>query len=203
MGQTILDEYLATWQSTGTQPDPTQFGFDGLYAMLEECQDVMLGLGTAANDGRRTIEVFHRELTANRKRIAELATQRDQAFQAIEATRAEYESQARQMFSIIEDRRIAELEQLNQSLEQSLGHSREDYVRAAVDYEKRIAGLNAKIQTYTELEEQHLLHIDAQGEQIAELKAQLAAAQTDNATLANLALDASNIFSYTEQWETR
>lgn len=55
MGQTIICEYLANWESTGTQPDPTAFGFDGLYAMLEECQDTMLKLGTAVNEHKRTI----------------------------------------------------------------------------------------------------------------------------------------------------
>jgi hypothetical protein len=55
MGQTIICEYLAAWESTGVQPDPTAFGFDGLYSMLEECQDTMLKLGTVANDGRRRI----------------------------------------------------------------------------------------------------------------------------------------------------
>lgn len=55
MGQTIICEYLAEWESTGTQPNPTDFGFDGLYSMLEECQDTMLKLGTAANDGKRHI----------------------------------------------------------------------------------------------------------------------------------------------------
>lgn len=55
MGQTIICEYLAAWESTGTQPDPTQYGFDGLYAMLEECQDAMLSLGTAANEYKRAL----------------------------------------------------------------------------------------------------------------------------------------------------
>ncbi len=62
MGQTIICEYLAAWESTGTQPDPTKFGFDGLYSMLEECQDTMLKLGTAANDGKRRIAELEAEL---------------------------------------------------------------------------------------------------------------------------------------------
>ena len=41
-------------------------------------------------------------------------------------------------------------------------------------------------------------YIDAQSARIAELETQLAAANAEIATLASLALDASNIFSYSE-----
>jgi chromosome segregation ATPase len=71
MGQTIICEYLATWAETGIAPDPTAFGFDGLYSMLEECQDVMLSLGTAVNDGKRRcveLETVLNGLAADKQR---------------------------------------------------------------------------------------------------------------------------------------
>lgn len=101
MGQTIICEYLLTWESTGTQPDPTAFGFDGLYSMLEECQDTMLKLGTAANEYKRTLDAQHgicnRELAAKDGRIDRLLTDLEHA-----------------------DKRIVDLLQLNQSLERQV-----------------------------------------------------------------------------------
>jgi len=143
MGQTILDEYLAAWESTGIAPDPTAFGFDGLYSMLEECQDTMLKLGTAANDGKQ--------------RYAELET----VLNGLAADKQRNEAAQYQ--------RIVELEAQCYSL--SLDHSRcrEDAIRQAI----------------------------ADEEKIADLRAQLATLQHENAVLAGLALDEQNIFSYT------
>jgi hypothetical protein len=89
MGQTIICEYLAAWELTGIAPDPTAFGFDGLYSILVECQDTMLKLGTAANDGKRyiaemqtalknatdTIEDCARRIVAKDEHIADLQAQ--------------------------------------------------------------------------------------------------------------------------------
>lgn len=79
MGQTILCEYLANWESTGIAPDPTAFGFASLYAMLEECQGVMLELGSAVNEHRRTLDaqhsIYYNELNARDRRIADLEAQ--------------------------------------------------------------------------------------------------------------------------------
>jgi hypothetical protein len=77
MGQTIICEYLAN-----KQPDPVDHGFDGIYSMLEECQNVMFALGESANaKGRRIAELEQHLRTAAREgkemyqRIVELKTQ--------------------------------------------------------------------------------------------------------------------------------
>lgn len=61
MGQTILDEYLAAWDETLEQPDPTKFGFNDLYTMLVEAQEAMLSLGMAANKARRDLHALRVE----------------------------------------------------------------------------------------------------------------------------------------------
>ena len=104
MGQTILDEYLAKWKETCIAPELTEFGFDGgIYGLLVECQDVMLKLGTAANDARARADAIYRELNTSRGRIAQLESNLRHAM-THEATMYTYTYiQAR-------DARIAELE---------------------------------------------------------------------------------------------
>lgn len=68
MSQTIICEYLAEWDETEKQPNPADHGFDGIYSMLEECQNVMFALGESANDKSR-------ELAKANSRIAELERQ--------------------------------------------------------------------------------------------------------------------------------
>jgi len=75
MAQTILDEYIAAWEETEQQPDPTRFGFDGLLDMLTQANDAMMELGESANRHKRevqqanaTIERLRAELEAEQAR---------------------------------------------------------------------------------------------------------------------------------------
>lgn len=99
MGQTIICEYLAEWGESNQQPDPRNHGFDGLYSMLEECQNVMFALGESANEKavriaelEERVLLFARRLNNSnvraieaRRRATELESQLAAALATIEA----------------------------------------------------------------------------------------------------------------------
>lgn len=77
MGQTIICEYLAAWEDTGTQPDPIEYGFDGMFAMLQECQSAMLELGESVNAQRYRANGLRAEYDALSDRAVKLKKELD------------------------------------------------------------------------------------------------------------------------------
>jgi coenzyme F420-reducing hydrogenase delta subunit len=75
MSQTILDEYIAAWEVSSEQPDPTKYGFDGMISMLTEAQEAMANLGESANRSRErqnTINHLMVEISIKTARIRQL-----------------------------------------------------------------------------------------------------------------------------------
>lgn len=143
MGQTIVCEYLAKWESTGIEPDPTAFGFDGLYAMLVECQDAMLKLGTAANDGRRKAAELEKIVGESRGKWAERA--------------------------VLAEARIVELEAQVYNLGLDHSRCREDAIWQSIADDKRIADLKRMLSDAGAVLEEYSGLIDEKGKRVAEL----------------------------------
>ncbi len=144
MSQTIICEYLAKWEETGIAPETTEFGFDGgIYGMLVECQDVMLKLGTAANDGKRRIAQLEQQIADDASVNAEIdkrlkahddaVTTKDEIIDELKEQVKAQDSTIKQLVNIIQSRvnRIAELESQVAALTEQLAES--DEVNESLD----------------------------------------------------------------------